>query len=209
MKFDLEMSTRPKGYGLSRELADKVAAKYSQEDELEIVAWLCDMTRAEPPEEAGPDAFKVWLKDGTILCALMDVLQPGICKKPHDVSKIRLQALRMNKEYENISFFLEAAVKYGVPRHNLFQTVDLADGSNLSQVQTGLYNVGSTAQKKGFEGPVIGAKMSNKNVRKFDEETMKAGQNIIGLQMGTNQGSSQKGMTPYGLGRQMTMKNSD
>jgi hypothetical protein len=203
------MAHRPKGYGLSRELADKVAAKYSQEDELEIVAWLCDMTRAEPPEEAGPDAFKSWLKDGTILCALMDVLQPGICKKPHDVSKIRLQALRMNKEYENISFFLEAAVNYGVPRHNLFQTVDLADGSNLSQVQTGLYNVGSTAQKKGFEGPVIGAKMSNKNVRDFDEETLRAGQNIIGLQMGTNQGSSQKGMTPYGLGRQMTMKNKD
>ena len=67
--------------------------------------------------------------------------------------------------------------------------------------------------------------MSNKNVRDFDEETLKAGQNIIGLQvilkrfdiiythkiikMGTNQGSSQKGMTPYGLGRQMTMKNKD
>ena len=27
------MATRPKGYGLSRELADKVAAKYSIEDE--------------------------------------------------------------------------------------------------------------------------------------------------------------------------------
>lgn len=84
------MANRPKGYGLSRELADKVAAKYSADDEQEIVAWLCDMTRAEPPEEEGPDAFKNWLKDGTILCALMDILQPGICKKPHDVSKIRL-----------------------------------------------------------------------------------------------------------------------
>ena len=51
------------------------------------------MTRAEPPEEAGPDSFKAWLKDGTILCALMDILQPGICKKPHDVSKIRLQVI--------------------------------------------------------------------------------------------------------------------
>ena len=47
----------------------------------------------------------------------------------------------MNKENENISFFLEAAEKYGVPRHNLFQTVDLAEGQNLAQVQTGLYNV--------------------------------------------------------------------
>jgi len=203
------MATRPKGYGLSRELADKVAAKYSVEDEQEIVAWLCDMTRAAPPEEQGPEAFKTWLKDGTILCALMDILQPGVCKKPHDVSKIRLQALRINKENENISFFLEAAEKYGVPRHNLFQTVDLAEGQNLAQVQTGLYNVGSTAQKKGYNGPVIGAKMSEKNERNFDEETMKAGQNIIGLQMGTNQGASQKGMSPYGLGRQMTMKTGD
>ena len=47
----------------------------------------------------------------------------------------------MNKENENISFFLQAAEQYGVPRHNLFQTVDLAEGQNLSQVQTGLYNV--------------------------------------------------------------------
>ena len=83
--------------------------------------------------------------------------------------------------------------------------------------------MGSTAQKKGYDGPVIGAKMSERNVRNFDADTMKAGQNIIGLQvlfnrnyeitkinfknqMGTNQGASQKGMSPYGLGRQMTMK---
>ena len=46
-----------------------------------------------------------------------------------------------------------------------------------------LHKVGSTAQKKGFEGPVIGAKMSSKNERNFDAETMKAGQNIIGLQV--------------------------
>ena len=47
----------------------------------------------------------------------------------------------MNKEMENISFFLQAAEVYGVPRHNLFQTVDLTEGQNLAQVQTGLYNV--------------------------------------------------------------------
>ena len=31
------------------------------------------------------------------------------------------QALRIHKEIENISFFLEAAEKYGAPRHNLFR----------------------------------------------------------------------------------------
>ena len=72
---------------------------------LEIVAWLCDMTRAEPPEEAGPDSFKAWLKDGTILCALMDILQPGICKKPHDVSKIRLQVILENfSKYKLVNY---------------------------------------------------------------------------------------------------------
>ena len=39
------MANRPKGYGLSRELAEKVAAKYSNDDEQEIVAWLCDITQ--------------------------------------------------------------------------------------------------------------------------------------------------------------------
>lgn len=84
------MANRPKGYGLSRELAEKVAAKYSMDDEQEIVAWLCDMTRTDPPAGDGPEYFKHWLKDGTILCALMDVLDPGICKKPHNVASIRL-----------------------------------------------------------------------------------------------------------------------
>jgi len=202
------MANRPKGYGLSRELAEKVAAKYSNDDEQEIVAWLCDITQAGPPEAEGPDAFQAWLQDGRVLCALMDCLSPGICKPPHDTSKVRLQALKMNKEMENISFFLQAAEAYGVPRHNLFQTVDLTDGQNLAQVQTGLYNIGSTAQKKGFDGPVIGAKMAAPNVRNFSAEKLNAGRNVIGLQMGTNQVASQKGMTPYGLGRQMITKDS-
>ena len=43
--------------------------------------------------------------------------------------------------------------------------------------------IGSTAQKKNFDGPVIGAKMSAKNSRNFSNEKMKAGQNVIGLQV--------------------------
>ncbi|CBY14352.1 unnamed protein product, partial [Oikopleura dioica] len=41
------MATRPKGYGLTRELADKINAKYSIEDEQEIIAWLCDITNVD------------------------------------------------------------------------------------------------------------------------------------------------------------------
>ena len=39
------------------------------------------------------------------------------------------------------------------------------------------------AQKKKFEGPVIGAKMADENRRDFSEATLQAGKNIISLQV--------------------------
>ena len=53
------------------------------------------------------------------------------------------------------------------------------------------------AQAKGFNGPTLGPKESKGEKREFTEEQLKAGQNVIGLQMGTNKGASQAGMTAY------------
>ena len=75
------------------------------------------------------------VQDGIILCTLMNVLKPGVCKEAHNISKVKVQAFRVNRENENVSFFLKAAEKYGVPKHNLFQTVDLSEAQNLAQVQ--------------------------------------------------------------------------
>jgi len=41
-------------------------------------------------------------------------------------------------------------------------------------------------QRNGFSGPTIGPKPTEKNVREFSDEQLKAGQGIIGLQAGTN-----------------------
>ena len=41
------------------------------------------------------------------------------------------------------------------------------------------------------------------NARNFTDEQLKAGQGVIGLQMGTNKGASQAGMTGYGQGRKI------
>ena len=41
---------------------------------------------------------------------------------------------------------------------------------------------------------VFGPKEATENKRNFSEEQMKAGQNVIGLQMGTNKGANQSGM---------------
>jgi hypothetical protein len=43
---------------------------------------------------------------------------------------------------ENIGNFLSACEKFGVPKSDLFQTVDLYEAENLAQVITGLRAVG-------------------------------------------------------------------
>jgi len=105
---------------------------------------------------------------------------------------------------ENIAKFLKAIEVYGVDKQDLFQTVDLYEGQNMAQVLTTLRKLSTVALTKGFGGPHIGVKMAQKNKRDHDEQKLREGRNVIGLQMGTNQVASQKGMTAYGLGRQLT-----
>jgi len=50
--------------------------------------------------------------------------------------------------------------------------------------------------------PVIGPKESDKNVRQFSEEQLRAGQNVISLQYGSNKGATQSGIN-FGNTRHM------
>ena len=61
----------------------------------------------------------------------------------------------------------------------------------------------------GWDGPILGVKQANENKRNFDEDVLKAGQSMIGLQYGTNKGASQAGMTPYGASRQIRPEGKD
>uniref|UniRef100_A0A8C4PQF2 Calponin n=1 Tax=Equus asinus asinus TaxID=83772 RepID=A0A8C4PQF2_EQUAS len=49
----------------------------------------------------------------------------------------------------------------------------------------------------------VGVKYAEKQTRRFDEGKLKAGQSVIGLQMGTNKCASQAGMTAYGTRRHL------
>ena len=75
------------------------------------------------------------------------------------------------------------------------------------KVINGITALGRKAQSKGFDGPVLGPKEATGERREFTDEQLKQGQNIIGLQMGSNKGASQAGATPYGLGRQIEKTN--
>ncbi|XP_030921157.1 protein turtle homolog A [Geospiza fortis] len=151
----------------------------------------------------GRDGFQQWLKDGTVLCRLINSLHP---RGQAPVAKIQASAMAF-KQMEQISQFLQAAERYGIAATDIFQTVDLWEGKNMACVQRTLMNLGSLAVAKG-DGLFVGdpnwfPKKSQENRRVFSEDKLKEGQSVIGLQMGTNRGASQAGMTGYGMPRQI------
>lgn len=187
------MSTRPKGYGLSAEISAKLKGKYDVQHEQQARVWMEQVVGENIPgsdgssEPMGPEKFQQGLKDGIFLCKLASVLTG----KPIKTTTMKVAF----KQMENIGKFLEAIEKYGVAKTDLFQTVDLYENQNMGQVVTCIHALGRKAQTNGFDGPTLGPKESARNTREFTEEQLKAGKNVIGLQMGSNKGASQAGMS--------------
>ena len=133
------------------------------------------------------------LKDGTILCKLLNALEPGSVRSVN-ASKMAF------KQMENIGNFLSAAETFGVSKNDLFQTVDLYENNNMSAVIASIHALGRKAGTKGLSG--IGPKESQQNKREFTEEQLRAGDGVIGLQMGTNKLANQSGIN-FGKFRQI------
>ncbi|XP_044943990.1 calponin-2 isoform X2 [Mustela putorius furo] len=183
-------------YKNSREEAaspgDKLLSKYDPQKEAELRGWIEGLTGLS----IGPD-FQKGLKDGVILCTLMNKLQPG------SVPKIN-RSMQNWHQLENLSTFIKAMVSYGMNPVDLFEANDLFESGNMTQVQVSLLALAGKAKTKGLQSGVdIGVKYSEKQERNFDDATMKAGQCVIGLQMGTNKCASQSGMTAYGTRRHL------
>ncbi|XP_078061587.1 transgelin-3-like, partial [Mustelus asterias] len=138
-----------------------------------------------------------------ILCHLINSLNPPDRRPIKKISSSE----RAFTQMEQISQFLKALTDYGLTTTDLFQTVDLWEAKNLAAVQQSLMALGgiSIAKNDGFfrGDPSWFPRKAAQNPRAFTNEQMRQGQSIIGLQMGTNQGASQAGMTPSGLGRQI------
>jgi len=184
------MANRGPSYGLSREVRQKITAKYDQELEIKQRRWISEVTGIEIPEEM---SFQDMLKDGIILCSLIETIQQGSIKRPFPHTKL-LNSFRC---MENIQAFINAAESIGVHKASLFQTCDLYDGSNMTQVQTTIQSVASVAHSKGLAECDFAIKVSEKKQRNWDP---KAGEAIIGLQMGSNKGATQRGMS-FGTAR--------
>lgn len=186
-------SNRATKSGFAAEAQRKVNAKYSEELAQESLEWIKTITEENINVAGDMDNFYEVLKDGILLCKLANCIKPGIVKKVNQTSMAF-------KCMENINAFLDAAKTLGVPAQETFQTVDLWEKQNLNSVVICLQSLGRKAGNHGLPG--IGPKEAEKNERHFSEDKLKAGQTIIGLQMGSNKGANQSGIN-FGNTRHM------
>ncbi|KYM92576.1 PREDICTED: muscle-specific protein 20 [Acromyrmex echinatior] len=171
---------------LERQVRAKIAAKRNPEQEKEAQEWIESILGKKfPPGET----FEEVLKDGQVLCHLMNKLSPG------SVPKINSTGGQF-KMMENINLFQKALKDYGVDDVDVFQTVDLWEKKDVAQVVTTLFALGRTTYKHPeWKGPYLGPKPSDECKRDFTEEQLRAGQGVIGLQAGSNKGATQAGQS--------------
>merc|ERR1711983_487567 len=164
------------------------------EQEKEVMEWI-EAVMGEPLPKG---EYEEVLQNGVVLCKLMNKISPGAISKFKQSGPAFLLM-------ENVQSFLGAIKKYGVPDEEVFQTPDLFEARNISQVTLCLYALARTTQKHDdYKGPAMGPKMATQNKRNFSEEEIKRGRDgQVGLQAGSNKGASQAGHGGMGNTRHM------
>ncbi|KAK0082413.1 hypothetical protein PV325_010422, partial [Microctonus aethiopoides] len=103
----------------------------NKEQEAEVLAWI----EAVLGEKLPKGDYEDILKDGVVLCQLINKLAPGSVKK--------IQTKGTNFQLmENVQRFQAAIKNYGVPQEEIFQTADLFERRNIPQVTLCLYSLG-------------------------------------------------------------------
>lgn len=168
-------------------------APRNKETEQEVMNWIAAVIGEAVPAGNYEDI----LRDGVVLCNLINKIAPGSVKK--------IQTKGTNFQLmENIQRFQAALKKYGVPEEEIFQTADLFERRNIPQVTLCLYALARMTQKHPeYAGPTMGPKMADKNERTFTAEQLRAHESELNLQMGYNKGASQSGHGGMGNTRHM------
>ncbi|XP_026810331.1 myophilin isoform X2 [Rhopalosiphum maidis] len=166
----------------------------NKEQEKEMLEWIGNVLGEAIPSNV---SYEDYLKDGVVLCNLINKIAPGSVKK--------IQTKGSNFQLmENIQRFQAAIKKYGVPEEEIFQTADLFERRNIPQVTLCLYALARITQKHPeYTGPALGPKMADANKREFTEDQLRASEGHLNLQMGYNKGASQSGLGSFGNSRHM------
>ena len=136
--------------------------------------WVGAVTGRGQPEGT---SLQAWLKSGVVLCELINTVSPGSAATP-STSEMPF------RQMGNIAAYADAARLYGVPEPDMFVTVDLFEGKNLSAVVQHLHSLGRVAQQRGFSGPAcLGVRLASKNVRQFSQAQLDEARTIPALRL--------------------------
>eukprot|EP00316_Scyphosphaera_apsteinii_P008417 CAMPEP_0119344542 /NCGR_PEP_ID=MMETSP1333-20130426/107024_1 /TAXON_ID=418940 /ORGANISM="Scyphosphaera apsteinii, Strain RCC1455" /LENGTH=449 /DNA_ID=CAMNT_0007356981 /DNA_START=41 /DNA_END=1391 /DNA_ORIENTATION=- len=187
-------------YGFDKELEDKAKAKLSAYPKLEEDArgWIEEVLC----EKLGAGSLQQQLKDGTVLCRLINTIRPNMIPKiftsqmpfkqmeniaawhgalpahqhdsaQYDTEDLHLSdALQANGEHRGLPGRMQPV---GRAYDDSFQTVALYENKDMLGVLTNIHSLGRVAQRvPGFAGPVLGAKLAEVHKRDFDEKQLQA-----------------------------------
>jgi len=181
------MANRATKSGLAAEAQNKILGKYDSEMGAQVLQWVADVSGQAIDTDGGHQNFCAVLKDGTVLCNLANQLQAG------SIRKINTSAMAF-KQMENINNFLSFVENVaGVPKHESFNTVDLYEGQDPNSVLVCLSSLARKAEK--FGKPTMGPREAQGEKREWSDEQLRAGDGVIGLQMGSNKGANASGVS--------------
>jgi len=169
------MNKHPDDYvfGMDVDLQDKMRAKFCPKKMNLCQKWIEEATGEE--FDASKD-FQANLKDGLLLCKLVNKIKEKSVKRPSTMK----QPFKMR---ENIDKYLKACTALGQKTTDIFDVNDLYDGNDLNTVLAQLQSLGGLAQKiKGHDVPAFGTKQSEEHKREFTKEQIQAGKKIVPLQ---------------------------
>jgi len=149
--------------GLDRELELKAQLKYeaSVGQEQKAREWVEEITG----ERIGED-FWLSMKNGVLLCKLIKNIAP------HSIGKFDLKPKHYLEEKANITRYLDACRKIGLPEQDLMDPLDMSDSKkDPIALLTNIFALGRQAQAIGYNGPSLGVRYY-KTVE--DQERLKA-----------------------------------
>ena len=97
-----------------------------------------------------PQALSQCLKDGVILCNLINAIKPGT------ITRVNASDLQY-KQRENIQNFIRACISFGVPEADICENVDVYEEKNVNKVIGCLFALGKAIQTSlpDFKGPKL------------------------------------------------------
>ncbi|BFZ09375.1 hypothetical protein BsWGS_12414 [Bradybaena similaris] len=186
--------------GIALEAQQKMAGKWDCDRAKTAIAWVGQRIGQPLSTDGTMKDVHLILKDGTVLAKLANWVRPGCIP----ASKLSKPPTLPFKQMELIGLFLSCLDEANggpVKKTELFQTVDLYEEVNMVQVILTLEALGRCMLTEGREG--FGKAESKGQTHEWTDEQLKAGQKIIGLQMGSNKGANQSGQN-FGKPRGIT-----